>query len=153
MIRRPVMAKGTVNKAIVIGRLGADPEVRYTPSGSAVANFNIATNRMWKDRDGNMKEETTWHKIVLWARLAEVAKEYARKGSRVYIEGRLQTRDWEDQNGQKRYVTEIVGENFQLLDSRSESSGDSYSGSSASAPQTNFTPPEDVPSSPDDVPF
>ena len=152
------MAKGTVNKVILVGRLGSDPEVRYTPSGSAVANVNVATNRVWKDRDGNQNEETQWHKIVAWARLAEILKEYSRKGSRIYIEGRLQTRDWDDQNGQKRYVTEVVAENIQLLDSRGEGGGmSSGGGGGGSQSYSDNSPPmqppaaEDIPQ--DDVPF
>ncbi len=148
------MAKGTVNKVILIGRLGSDPEVRYTPSGSAVANVSVATNRVWKDRDGNQNEETQWHKIVAWARLAEILKEYSRKGSRVYIEGRLQTRDWDDQNGQKRYVTEVVAENIQLLDSRGEGGGmGGGGGQSYSDNAPPMQPPEDQNIPQDDVPF
>ena len=143
------MSKGTVNKVIIIGRLGSDPEVRCTPSGAAVANFNVATNRSYKDKDGNWQEETDWHRIVLWRRQAEVAKEYARKGSRVYVEGRLQTRSWEDQNGQKRYTTEVVGFDFQLLDSQG---GGMSSGMSDDSP-AEMTPPADMDVSPDDVPF
>ena len=144
------MAKGTVNKAIIIGRLGSDPEVRYTPGGAAVANFNVATNWSQKDKDGNWQEMTEWHRVVVWNRLAEVAKEYARKGKRVYIEGRIQTRDWEDKTGQKRYTTEIVASDFQLLDSAGGQQGGDYS----------QQPPAAMPSAPDvdknnedDVPF
>lgn len=143
------MAKGTVNKVIIIGRLGSDPEVRFTPSGAAVANFNVATNRSYKDKDGNWQEETDWHRIVLWRRQAEVAKEYARKGSRVYVEGRLQTRSWEDQNGQKRYTTEVIGFDFQLLESQG---GGMSSGMSEDSP-AEMEPPADMDVSPDDVPF
>ena len=121
--------KGTVNKVILIGRLGSDPEVRHTAGGSAVANVTLATKRTWKEKDGNQNEETHWHKIVAWSRLAEVLKEYGRKGSRVYVEGRLQTRDWDDQNGQKRYVTEVVAESIQLLDSKQD-------GAAQSTPET-----------------
>lgn len=117
------MAKGTVNKVMLIGRLGQDPEVKQTPSGSTVANFSIATNRVWKDKDGNTQEETEWSRCVAWNRLAEILQEYTRKGSRIYVEGRLQTRDWEDQDGNKRYTTEVVAGNIQLLDSRQESQG------------------------------
>jgi single-strand DNA-binding protein len=145
------MSKGTVNKAILIGRLGSDPEVRYTPGGSAVANFNIATDRSYKDKDGNWQSETTWHRVVLWTRLAEVAKEYAKKGNRVYVEGRIQTREWQDQNGQKRYTTEVVGENFQLLDSPSQR-GDSFGGEAPSA-SSGMPAPDDADVPQDDVPF
>jgi single-strand DNA-binding protein len=111
------MSKGTVNKVMLIGRLGADPEVRYVPSGSAVANFNVATNRSFKDKEGKIQEQTDWHRIVAWSRLAEFAKQYLRKGMRVYIEGRLQYRDWQDQNGAKRNATDIVANDIQMLES------------------------------------
>ena len=105
-----------VNKVILLGYLGGDPEVRYTPGGAAVANFNIATSERWSDRDtGEKREKTEWHRIVLWNRLGEIAGEYLKKGSQVFIEGRLQTRSWEDENGLKRYVTEIIGTSLQML--------------------------------------
>ena len=112
------MAKGTVNKAILIGRLGADPELRYTPSGAAVVNFNIATDESWTDASGVKQERTEWHRIVAWRKLAEICGEYLKKGSRVYIEGQLQTRSWEGQDGVKRYSTEIVARNMQMLDTK-----------------------------------
>ena len=112
------MAKGTVNKAILIGRLGADPELRYTPSGAAVVNFNIATDESWTDASGVKQERTEWHRIVAWRKLAEICGEYLKKGSRVYIEGQLQTRSWEGQDGVKRYTTEIVARNMQMLDTK-----------------------------------
>jgi single-strand DNA-binding protein len=108
----------SVNKAILIGNLGADPELRYTPSGAAVTSFNIATTEKWKNKDGQPQEQTEWHRIILWSRQAEIAKEYLRKGSPVYIEGRIQNRSYEDKDGIKRYVTEIVGQRMQLLGSR-----------------------------------
>ena len=108
----------SVNKVILIGNLGKDPELKYLPSGRAVANFSIATSENWKDKDGNRQEKTEWHNIVLWGRTAEVAKEYLSKGSSVYIEGRLQTRSWDDKDGNKRYTTEIVGDRMQFLGSR-----------------------------------
>lgn len=114
------MSKGTVNKVFIIGRLGADPDLRYTPNGNAVATLSVATNEVWKDRDGNMQERTEWHRVVLWGRQAEVANEYLKKGSRVFIEGRLQTRNWEDKDGIKRYTTEIISQNIQFLDTRSD---------------------------------
>jgi len=118
------MSKGTVNKVILIGRLGRDPEMRYTASGTAVVNFSIATNHFSKDQSGNNTEQTEWHNIVAFGRTAEVAGEYLSKGRLVYIEGRLQTRSWDDQNGQKKYKTEVVCVNMQLLGGRSESSPD-----------------------------
>ena len=105
-----------VNKVILIGRLGKDPEVRYTPSGTSVANFSMATSEEWKDREtGEKQERTEWHRIVAWRRLGEICGEYLHKGSQIYIEGRLQTRAWEDRDGNKRYTTEIVAQNMQML--------------------------------------
>jgi single-strand DNA-binding protein len=105
-----------VNKVILIGRLGKDPEVRYTPSGTSVANFSMATSEEWKDREtGEKQERTEWHRIVAWRRLGEICGEYLHKGSQIYIEGRLQTRSWEDRDGNKRYTTEIVAQNMQML--------------------------------------
>lgn len=112
------MARGTVNKVILIGRLGSDPELRYTPNGDAVANFRIATNRVWKDQEGNQQERTEWHRIVAWRKLAERCGEYLRKGSHVYIEGRLETRSWQDKNGNKRFVTEVITDRMQMLDAK-----------------------------------
>lgn len=110
----------SLNKAMIIGNLGADPEVRYTQSNTAIANFNLATSEKYKDSNGDMKETTEWHKIVCWGRLAEIAQQYLRKGSPVYIEGTIQTRQWEDKEGQKRYVTEIKALALQLLGNRQE---------------------------------
>ena len=115
------MSRGTINKAILIGRLGKDPEMKYTPSGTAVASFSIATNYSVKDGDGNYTDKTDWHNIVVFGRRAEFAGEYLSKGRLVYIEGRIQTRSWEDQNGNKRYITEIVSNDVQLLGSKGDS--------------------------------
>jgi single-strand DNA-binding protein len=118
------MAKGSVNKVILIGNLGADPEVRYTQGGSAVANLRIATTEQWRDRNsGESQERTEWHRVVLFAKLGEIAEKYLRKGSKVYIEGRLQTRKWQGQDGQERYSTEVVADQMQMLDSRGGGSG------------------------------
>ncbi len=109
-----------LNKVMLIGNLGADPEVRYMPNGGAVTNINLATTRRWKDRQsGERREHTEWHRVVFFNRLAEVAGEYLRKGSQVYIEGRIQTRKWQDQSGQDRYSTEIIADEMQMLGSRS----------------------------------
>ncbi len=140
----------SINKAFLIGRLGADPEVRYTPSGAAVANFNLATNRSWKGKDGNRQEETTWHRIVVWRGLAELAKEYLKKGNMVYVEGHIQNRTWEDQNGQKHYVSEIVASDLKLLDGNAQRSSSS---SSPAAPPVDIEPPQDVEPNQDEVPF
>ena len=117
-----------INKAILIGNLGADPELRYTQSGTPVASFRIATTERWKDKDGNQQEQTEWHNIVAWSRLAEICGEYLNKGSRVYIEGKLQTRKWQDQNGNDRYTTEIVAREMKMLTPRGEGGGGSYGG-------------------------
>lgn len=113
------MAKG-INKVILVGNLGRDPEVRYTSDGSAVTTLNIATSESWKDQQGQQQERTEWHKVVLFGRLAQIAADYVKKGSQVYVEGKLQTRKWQDQNGQDRYSTEIVGQQMQMLGSRPE---------------------------------
>jgi single-strand DNA-binding protein len=113
----------SINKVILIGNLGKDPELRYTPGGAAVVNFSIATNERWKDKSGQSQERTEWHNIVLWGRLAEIANDYLKKGSSVYIEGRLQTRSWEDRDGNKRYTTEVVGRQMQLLGRETRTDG------------------------------
>ncbi len=107
-----------LNKATIIGRLTADPESRTTPTGQTVVSFSIATNLVWKDSDGEKKEKTEFHNIVAWRKLAEIITQYLRKGSRIYLEGRLQTRSWEDQNGIKKYRTEIIADNMIMLDSK-----------------------------------
>lgn len=110
-----------VNKVILIGNLGADPEVRHLEGGTAVANFNIATSETFKDKNtGEKRTNTEWHRIVLWRGLAEIAEKYLKKGSKVYIEGRLRTRSWDDQSGQTRYTTEIQGDNLTMLDRRDD---------------------------------
>jgi single-strand DNA-binding protein len=115
----------SVNKAILIGNLGKDPELRYTPSGTAVCTFSLATTERWRDRESNeMKEQTNWHNIVLWGKQAETAKEYLQKGSPVYIEGRIQTRSYDDKDGNKRWITEIVGQRMQFLGRRGDVSRD-----------------------------
>ncbi len=112
------MARG-VNKVILVGNLGRDPEVRYTPSGSAVANVTIATSDQWKDKQtGEQQERTEWHRVVFFNRLAEVVAEYVKKGQQIYVEGRIQTRKWQDQSGQDRYTTEIVANEMQMLGGR-----------------------------------
>lgn len=120
----------SLNKAMLIGRLGQDPEVRYTQSNTAVANFSLATNERYKDRNGEFQERTEWHRIVAWGRTAEICQEYLRKGSLVYIEGPIQTREWEDKDGQKKYTTEVKALTMQMLDSR----GDQMGGGGQGAP-------------------
>ena len=118
------MARG-INKVILIGNLGRDPETRYTQGGSAVTNLNLATTAQWRDRETNEQQERTeWHRVVCFARLAEIAGQYLRRGSKCYIEGELRTRTWEDREGQTRYTTEVVAREMQMLDSRGDGPGD-----------------------------
>ncbi|MAY84581.1 MAG: single-stranded DNA-binding protein [Flavobacteriales bacterium] len=109
-----------VNKVILIGNLGKDPEVRHLESGATVANFPIATTETYKDRNGNRQEQTEWHNIVLWRGLAEIAEKYLKKGNQIYVEGKLRTRSWEDKEGNTRYTTEVVGDNMTMLGGRSD---------------------------------
>ena len=155
------MAKGSVNKVILVGNLGKDPEVRYTPSGSAVANIGIATSEVWKDKaTGTNQERTEWHRVVLYQRLAEIAGEYLRKGSKIYIEGRLQTRKWQDKTtGQDKYTTEIVADSLQMLDSKGGSGSYEQSNSSERAETSNHSQtsqaaePAPMEGFDDDIPF
>ena len=110
----------SVNKVILVGRLGRDPETRFTGGGQAVANFTLATDSTYKDRSGERQKKTEWHRIVVWSKLAEICQQYLKKGSLIYIEGRLQTREWEDKSGQKRSTTEIVASEMRMLGGRSE---------------------------------
>ena len=117
------MQKGSVNKVVLVGHLGGDPETRYTPSGAAVANFNMATNESWRDANGELQDKTEWHRCVMFGKSAELAGELLKKGQLVYLEGKLQTRNWEDKDGVKRYTTEIVCDMFTLLGRRMDNSG------------------------------
>jgi single-strand DNA-binding protein len=123
------MARG-INKVIIVGNLGQDPETRYMPSGAAVTNFTVATNESWKDKQtGEQKDRTEWHRVAMFNRLAEVAAEYLRKGSQVYIEGKLRTRKWQGQDGNDRYTTEIIADEMQMLGGRGEGGGGNFGGS------------------------
>ncbi len=136
------MARG-VNKVMLIGNLGQDPEVRSTGSGTAVCNLRIATNESYKDQDGQLVEKTEWHSVVAWSRLAEICGEYLKKGSRVYFEGSLQTRSWEDRDGNTRYTTEIKAREMMMLDGRdSDHSGDNYSYDQRRPQQSRQQPPQ-----------
>ena len=143
------MASKSVNKIILIGNLGQDPELRYTSSGVAVASFSLATGESWKDQDGNVQEKTQWHKLVAWRKLAEIVGEYLKKGSKVYIEGRIQYRSYDDKNGVKRDVTEIVVDQLLMLDSKGTSHANGPSSAAASPAQTEEPGPDKV----DDLPF
>lgn len=125
------MAKGSVNKVILIGNIGSDPEVKTTPSGVQVANFSLATTESWTDKAGERQERAEWHRLVLWRKLAEIAGQYLNKGSKIYIEGKLQTRSWEDQSGQKRYTTEVVVDQMEMLDSKGRQQSDDGYGAPA----------------------
>ena len=128
-----------VNKVIIVGNLGNDPEVRYSANGSAIANISVATSESWTDKNsGDKQEKTEWHRIVMFNRLGEIAGEYLRKGSKVYVEGKLQTRKWQDQSGQDSYTTEIVANTMQMLDGRGDNAGQGgggYQAPSQAAPQ------------------
>lgn len=156
------MASRGINKVIIVGNLGQDPETRHMPSGGAVTNVSIATSETWKDKQtGEQKENTEWHRVVFFNRLAEIAGEYLKKGSKVYVEGRLQTRKWQGQDGQDRYTTEIVANEMQMLDSRGGGGGGDYAGGSGmgggqqSAPQSEGAPaqPKNFDDFDDDIPF
>jgi single-strand DNA-binding protein len=120
----------SVNKVILVGNLGRDPELRYIPSGQAVANFTLATNDRWRDKEGNNQERTEWHRIVVWGKSAENCAQYLQKGRSVYIEGRLQTREWEDKDGNKRQTTETIAQTVQFLGGRGGAGGGADSGGS-----------------------
>ncbi len=135
-----------VNKVTLIGRLGADPEVRYTPDGTMVANLRLATNEYRKDKSGERIERTEWHRIVTFGKLAEICQTFLSKGKLIYIEGRLQTRSWEDKEGTKRSTTEIVATTMQMLDPKGQSKGqENWNGPGSSYPDADSTPDDDVP--------
>lgn len=141
------MASRGINKVILVGNLGQDPEVKYMPNGNAVTNVSIATSESWKDQQGQLQERTEWHRVVMFRKLAEIAGQYLRKGSQVYLEGKLQTRKWQDQNGQDRYTTEIVADNMQMLGGRQSEGGYQPSNQQA-APQQGGQPPQQAPQQP-----
>jgi len=141
-----------LNKVFLIGNLGQDPEVRHTNSGQPVANLRVATSRRVKDRDGNWNEQTEWHSVVCFARTAENVAQYLRKGSKIFVEGRIQTRSWDDREGKKQYRTEVVGENVRFLDSRGSGGGAAEAGAAPSAPSDSGRG-EGPDYSDDDIPF
>ena len=141
------MAKD-LNKVQLIGRLGADPELRYTQAGKAVTSFSVATGRSWKDGNGETQEATEWHRVIAWEKLGEICNEYLRKGSKVYIEGRLQTRKWEDKEGNDRWTTEIIANDMIMLDSKRDSG---YQDEERSAERPRRNVPEPIDDS--DIPF
>lgn len=136
-----------VNRVFLIGRLGRDPELRYTGSGTPVANFSLATDETWTDSNGQRQNRTEWHNIVVWSRLAEICNQYLRKGRLIFIEGRIQTREWDDRDGNKRRTTEIVATNMQMLESKSDQ------GQSGSGNQEEHMDAMEIGISDDDIPF
>ena len=150
------MASRGINKVILVGNLGNDPEHRVLPSGGGVTNISLATSESWKDKtSGEQKERTEWHRVVFFNRLSEISAEYLRKGSKVYVEGTLRTRKWQDQSGQDRYTTEIVGAEMQMLDSRgaTQDGGGYQSAPAASSPAPAAANPEPIDFPEDDIPF
>ena len=152
----------SVNKVILIGNLGRDPETRYSPDGAAITNVSIATTRKYKDSSGQLQEETEWHRVVFFSRLAEIAGEYLRKGRPVYVEGRLKTRKWTDKDGNEKYTTEIVAENMQMLGSREGMGGGGADAGETPAPRASASAPSRAPARQpaaniadmdDDIPF
>jgi single-strand DNA-binding protein len=149
---------GGVNKVIIIGHLGADPEVRFTQGGAAVANFRMATTDTWKDKNGQTQERTEWHRIVVWGKLAELCGEYLKKGRQCYVEGRLQTREWTNKENQKQWTTEIVAQQVTFLGGRGDGAGPAK-GPSMGSSQGDYGPPPPMdemppmPSGGDDIPF
>lgn len=131
------MATRGVNKVILVGNLGNDPEVRYMPNGNAVANLSLATSESWKDQQGQVQERTEWHRLTMYRRLAEIAGEYLKKGSQIYVEGKLQTRKWQDQQGQDRYTTEIICDQMQMLGGRMDGQQQGGGGGYQQRPQNN----------------
>ena len=147
---------GGVNKAILIGNLGADPEVRFTPGGQAVANFRIATSENWTDKNGQKQERTEWHRIVVWGKLAELCGQYLKKGRQCYVEGRLQTREWTDKEGKKNYTTEVVANQVTFLGGRGEGGGGPRGGDDYGSPPSGGADdpgPSGPPGGGDDIPF
>ena len=151
-----------VNKVILVGRLGQDPELKYTPSGAAVCSFSLATTESWSDKSGQKQEKTEWHRIVVWGKLGELCGQYLAKGRQAYIEGALQTRSWDAQDGSKRYTTEINARNVQFLGGASAGSGqraDQSSGMNQETPSSNgmmnqeYSPSTDTSFTADDIPF
>jgi single-strand DNA-binding protein len=150
----------SVNKVILVGRLGQNPEVRYTPSGAAVANFSVATNESWTDKSGQKQERTEWHRIVVWGKLAELCSQYLSKGRQAYVEGRLQTRQWQDKDGQTKYTTEVQAQTVQFLGGGAGAGADrgGERDHGGGAPQQGRAPSEspgqeDAPFTEDDIPF
>ena len=135
-----------LNKVLILGNLGADPDIKYTQAGSPVANLSVATSESWKDKTTNEKvEKVEWHRVVVFGRLAEIAGDYLKKGSKIFVEGKLQTRDWEDSEGKKRYTTEVIAREMTMLDSKGDSNTSSPQPSNSDSKQDNDKFEEDIP--------
>tara|TARA_Y100000768_G_scaffold362775_1_gene321858 strand:+ start:384 stop:806 length:423 start_codon:yes stop_codon:yes gene_type:complete len=135
-----------LNKVLILGNLGADPDIKYTQAGSPVANLSVATSESWKDKTTNEKvEKVEWHRVVVFGRLAEIAGDYLKKGSKIFVEGKLQTRDWEDSEGKKRYTTEVIAREMTMLDSKGDSNASSTQASNSAPKQDNDKFEEDIP--------
>ena len=146
------MSRG-VNKVILVGNLGQKPDMKYTQSNTAVANLSLATSESWKDKDsGDLKTKTEWHRVVYFGKLAEIAEQYLDKGSKVYVEGKLQTRKWQDQAGNDRYTTEVLGQELTMLDSRGDSSGSSFENNNSGMSEEDVNQDNDE-FSEEDIPF
>lgn len=147
----------SVNKVILLGRLGQDPELKYTPGGAAVCNFSMATTESWTDKQGQKQEKTEWHRVVVWGKLAELCNQYLAKGRQAFLEGRLQTRSWDDKDGNKRYTTEIMASTVQFIGGPSananQNAGIDNSHAQAPAPQAEYQIASDASFAADDIPF
>jgi|SRR5690606_12405718 len=146
----------SVNKVILLGRLGQDPELKYTPGGAAVCNFSIATTESWTDKSGQKQEKTEWHRIVVWGKLAELCNQYLGKGRQAFVEGRLQTRSWDDKDGSKRYTTEIMASTVQFIGGAAQASNNTNVDNSyaqPAAPQQDYQIANDASFAADDIPF
>lgn len=144
-----------INKVILVGNLGQDPELKYTQAGTAVATLSVATNRVWKDREGNKQDETEWHRVIVWAQTAEFCSNYLSKGNKVYVEGRLQTRKWQDQNGNDKYTTEIIASELKSLSPKGSEGGAGGFASEPPMPNEGSMSPTSTPGggTGEDVPF
>ena len=149
----------SVNKVILLGRLGQDPELKYTPSGAAVCNFSLATSESWSDKNSGQKQEKTeWHKVVVWGKLAELCNQYLAKGRQAFVEGKLQTRSWDDQSGQKKYTTEISATTVQFIGGQASAGAGNYQQNNSSTPSANeptqdYSVATDSNFASDDIPF
>ena len=146
----------SVNKVIILGRLGQDPELKFTPNGQAVCNFSVATSENWTDKSGQKQERTEWHRIVVWAKLAELCNQYLAKGRQAFIEGKLTTRSWDDKDGNKKYTTEIVASTVQFIGGQAQAGSNQYAGNNApqeAAAAPAYQPTPDPSFAAEDIPF